>query len=124
MTLHLRPGVRAFSVLAAAAVLIAFAGGTTGADALEQTSGQRRAATRASSDGDLPPLIDRELFFGNPEIATGTISPDGRYVAFRKPWSGTMNLWVKGVAEPFTLAKRLTAETRRQGRLFRSRSRG
>jgi dipeptidyl aminopeptidase/acylaminoacyl peptidase len=60
-----------------------------------------------------PPLIDRELFFGNPEIATGTISPDGQFIAFRKPWNGTMNIWVKKVEEPFEQAKRLTADTRR-----------
>ena len=112
MTLQMRSSVGAFSVHAVAAVLIAFAA-TTGADALQQTSGQPQAATRSSSDGGLPPLIDRELFFGNPEISTGTISPDGRFIAFRKPWNETMNIWVKGVAEPFAQAKRLTAETRR-----------
>ena len=86
--------------------------GAAGAGPLQQTSGQPRATTSASEAG-LPPLIDRELFFGNPEISTGTISPDGRYIAFRKPWNETMNIWVKGVAEPFAQAKRLTAETRR-----------
>ena len=76
--------------------------------------GQTPAPARTSAiDAGLPPLIDRELFFGNPEIATGTISPDGRHIAFRKPWNGTMNLWVKGVSEPFTAAKRITAETKR-----------
>jgi hypothetical protein len=30
----------------------------------------------------LPPLIDRELLFGNPEIAGAQISPDGKYLAF------------------------------------------
>ena len=113
MTLQVPSGVRACSVHATAAVLIAFAAATAGAHALQQTGNQPRAATRSSSDGGLPPLIDRELFFGNPEISTGTISPDGRYIAFRKPWNGTMNIWVKGVAEPFAQAKRLTAETRR-----------
>ena len=68
---------------------------------MQQTSGQPRAATTSSSDAGLPPLIDRELFFGNPEIAAGTISPDGQYIAFLKPWNGTRNIWVKGVAEPF-----------------------
>ena len=37
----------------------------------------------------LPPLIDRELMFGNPEIAGAQISPDGKYLAFVKPWNGT-----------------------------------
>ncbi len=61
----------------------------------------------------LPPLIDRELFFGNPEIASATLSPDGRFIAFRKPWEGTMNIWVKKMEEPFDQARRITAETRR-----------
>jgi dipeptidyl aminopeptidase/acylaminoacyl peptidase len=94
-----------------AALIALVAVGSAGVDAIQQTSGQPRAAT-ATSDG-LPPLIDRELFFGNPEIATGTISPDGKFIAFRKPWNGTMNVWVKGAAEPFTAAKRITADTKR-----------
>ena len=32
--------------------------------------------------GQQPALIDRELFFGNPEIAGAQISPDGKYIAF------------------------------------------
>ena len=59
------------------------------------------------------PLIDRQLFFGNPEISSATLSPDGRYIAFRKPWNGTLNVWVKKAEEPFDNAKRITAETRR-----------
>jgi hypothetical protein len=43
----------------------------------------------------LPPLIDRELFFGNPEILSAQLSPDGRYIAFLKPWKDTRNIWVK-----------------------------
>jgi dipeptidyl aminopeptidase/acylaminoacyl peptidase len=68
--------------------------------------------------GTLPPIIDRELFFGNPEIATGTISPDGNYIAFRKPWNGTMNVWVKKAEEPFDRAKRVTADARRPIQAF------
>jgi len=36
-----------------------------------------------------PPILDRELFFGNPEIAAAQISPDGKYIAFLKPWKET-----------------------------------
>jgi hypothetical protein len=61
----------------------------------------------------LPPLIDRELFFGNPEISSATLSPDGRYVAFRKPWNGTLNIWVKRADEPYEQARRITAEEAR-----------
>ena len=103
---------------AAAAALVAFVTGTAFAAAANagQAAPPRQTAAPARTsaiDANLPPLIDRELFFGNPEIATGTISPDGRHIAFRKPWNGTMNIWVKGVAEPFAAAKRITAETKR-----------
>ena len=75
-------------------------------------SGAAWAQQKPSTAG-LPPLIDRELFFGNPEIAGATLSPDGKYIAFRKPWNGTMNIWVKKAEEPFDRATRVTAETRR-----------
>jgi len=61
----------------------------------------------------LPPLIDREILFGNPEIAGAQISPDGKYLAFLKPWKDTRNVWVKEREEPFSAARLLTAETKR-----------
>jgi dipeptidyl aminopeptidase/acylaminoacyl peptidase len=60
-----------------------------------------------------PPLIDRELFFGDPEIAGAQISPDGAFIAFIKPFKGTRNVWVKKTAEPFSSAKPITADTKR-----------
>src|SRR3954467_13218606 len=60
-----------------------------------------------------PPLIDRELFFGDPEIAGAQISPDGAYIAFIKPLKGTRNVWVKKTGEPFANAKPITADTKR-----------
>ena len=60
-----------------------------------------------------PPLIDRELFFGDPEIAGAQISPDGAFIAFIKPHKGVRNVWVKKTAEPFSAAKPVTADTKR-----------
>jgi dipeptidyl aminopeptidase/acylaminoacyl peptidase len=60
-----------------------------------------------------PPLLDRELFFGNPEIAGAQISPDGKFIAFLKPYKDTRNVWVKRVEEPFSAAKLITSDTRR-----------
>lgn len=40
----------------------------------------------------LPPLIDRQLFFGDPEISGAQLSPDGRFIAFIKPFNGTSTL--------------------------------
>ena len=60
-----------------------------------------------------PPLIDRELFFGDPEISGAQISPDGKFIAFVKPFKGTRNVWVKRTEEPFDAAKPVTADKTR-----------
>jgi len=72
-----------------------------------QTNGKKAAPV------GLPPLIDRELIFGNPEIVNAVLSPDGKYLAFQKPWHDTRNIYVKGVDEPFSAARLLTTETKR-----------
>jgi dipeptidyl aminopeptidase/acylaminoacyl peptidase len=60
-----------------------------------------------------PPVIDRELFFGNPEIAGAQLSPDGQLLAFIKPYKDTRNVWVKKLNEPFSAAKLVTDDTKR-----------
>jgi dipeptidyl aminopeptidase/acylaminoacyl peptidase len=70
------------------------------------------AAAQSARD-QLPPLIDRELIFGDPEIAGAQLSPDGRHLAFLKPYNGTRNIWVKLAEEPFEHAKPITADTKR-----------
>ncbi|MGI9067899.1 MAG: S9 family peptidase [Pyrinomonadaceae bacterium] len=63
--------------------------------------------------GSLPPLIDRQEFFGDPEIAAAQISPDGQFIAFIKPYKGTRNIWVKRADQPFSSAKPITNDTKR-----------
>ena len=65
-----------------------------------------------------PPLIDRDLFFGDPEISGAQISPDGGYIAFIKPFKGTRNIWIKKTTEPFSSAKPITADTARPIRAY------
>ncbi len=60
-----------------------------------------------------PPIIDRELFFGDPEIAGAQISPDGAFISFVKPFKGVRNVWVKKTGEPFSSAKPVTADMKR-----------
>jgi dipeptidyl aminopeptidase/acylaminoacyl peptidase len=60
-----------------------------------------------------PALVDRELFFGNPEYAAAQLSPDGKFISFIKPLGDVRNVWVKGVNEPFEKARPLTAEKKR-----------
>lgn len=71
------------------------------------------AGAPAAAQNNQPPLIDREIFFGNPEIAGARLSPDGKFIAFRRPFQGTMNIWLKGADEPFERARVLTNETAR-----------
>ncbi|MGH9957177.1 MAG: S9 family peptidase, partial [Pyrinomonadaceae bacterium] len=71
------------------------------------------SAASVSAQSGLPPLIDRELFFGDPEIANAQISPDGKFIAFVKPFKGTRNVWVKKTEAPFDSAKPVTADTTR-----------
>jgi dipeptidyl aminopeptidase/acylaminoacyl peptidase len=71
------------------------------------------AGAQSANEPGLPPLIDRELIFGNPEIAGAQISPDGKYIAFLKPWKDTRNIYVKSIDEPFSAARLLTTETKR-----------
>jgi dipeptidyl aminopeptidase/acylaminoacyl peptidase len=61
----------------------------------------------------LPPIVDRELYFGDPDIAGARLSPDGKFIAFLKPFKGTRNIWVKTAAEPFEKARPITADTKR-----------
>src|SRR6516225_3908199 len=71
------------------------------------------AAAMTDKTGGLLPLMDRDVIFGNPEIAGAQISPDGHYVAFLKPWKDTRNIYVKTVDEPFSAARLLTTEAKR-----------
>ncbi len=66
-----------------------------------------------AQESSLPPLIDREIFFDNPEIAMGRLSPDGQFISFIKPHKGTLNIWVKKINEPFEAALPITADTTR-----------
>ncbi|MEM9834872.1 MAG: S9 family peptidase [Bacteroidota bacterium] len=61
----------------------------------------------------LPDLIDREVFFGDPEVTGAQLSPDGKYMSFIKPHLGTRNVWVKERSAPFDAARPLTDNTDR-----------
>jgi dipeptidyl aminopeptidase/acylaminoacyl peptidase len=76
------------------------------------------AAMGVVSFAQMPPLIDREVFFGNPEYAGAQISPDGKYISFIKPLSGTLNVFVKGIDEPFESARPMTNDQKRPVRQY------
>lgn len=60
-----------------------------------------------------PPIIDRELFFGDPEISGAQLSPDGKYLTFLKQFNKVRNIWIKKLDEPFENARPITADTKR-----------
>jgi dipeptidyl aminopeptidase/acylaminoacyl peptidase len=60
-----------------------------------------------------PPVIDREVFFDDPEISGAQLSPDGKYIAFMKPWNKTRNIWVQRTGDAFDAARLITADTKR-----------
>ena len=68
------------------------------------------------------PIIDREIFFGNPEISGGQISPDGQFISFIKPLNGVRNIWIKKRDDDFESAIPITEDkTRPIGGYFWSR---
>src|SRR5437588_10927323 len=75
-------------------------------------------AVCAGLQAALPPLIDRDLFFGEVQISGAQISPDGKYISFLKPYKGTRNIWLKKAGEPFSAAKPMTNETKRPIRAY------
>jgi dipeptidyl aminopeptidase/acylaminoacyl peptidase len=63
------------------------------------------------------PLIAREKFFGNPTMAAGRLSPDGRWLSWIAPRDGVLNVFVAPAADP-KAARALTAETKRPIRQY------
>ncbi len=46
---------------------------------------------------NLPPLIPREILFGNPAKESPRISPDGKRLAYLAPVDGVLNVWVGAI---------------------------
>jgi dipeptidyl aminopeptidase/acylaminoacyl peptidase len=63
-----------------------------------------------ASSEELPPLIDRALFFDDPAVSGGEISPDGTQIAFLRQHEGVRNIWVKGIDQSFDQARPVTAD--------------
>lgn len=74
----------------------------------EDESVSQTEAQDGEETAGLPPLIDRDVFFGDPEISGGQLSPDGEWVSFIQPLDGVRNIWVKRSGESFEDARPLT----------------
>ena len=81
--------------------------------ALVVMTGAAGAAIDKDYLAKLPPIIDRNVLFGDPQIAAGQISPDGTHISFLKQYKNILNIWVKGVSDPFDAARPMTADTTR-----------
>src|SRR4029079_1092591 len=51
------------------------------------------------AEAGLPPLIPRQILFGNPEKAAPEISPDGKHLAYLAPDQGVLNVWVRTIGQ-------------------------
>ena len=67
---------------------------------------------------DLPPLVPREVIFGNPERVQPRISPDGTRLAYIAPRDGVLNVWVGEVGAPEEGFRAVTDDTDRGIQLF------
>ncbi|MFR9729061.1 alpha/beta fold hydrolase [Saccharopolyspora sp. MS10] len=66
----------------------------------------------------LPRLMSVEEFFGDPQQAGASISPDGTRIAYLAPWKNRLNVWVRGV-EDGSEARCVTADETRSVTSFR-----
>ncbi len=57
-------------------------------------------------------LVNRKIYFGNPDRAQLRLSPDGRSIAFLAPREGVMNVWV-APADDFSAARPVTSDAHR-----------
>lgn len=48
----------------------------------------------ATAERRLPPLVPREVLFGNPDKVTPELSPDGTRIGYIAPDEGVLNVWV------------------------------
>jgi len=64
-----------------------------------------------------PPLIPRQVLFGNPERTGGQISPDGRWLGYVAPEDGVLNVFVAPREHP-DQAKVVTHDRKRGVRSF------
>jgi len=54
----------------------------------------------SQSFADLPPLIKREILFGNPERASPRLSPDGKYLTYLAPDTNkVLQVWIRTIGK-------------------------
>ena len=69
------------------------------------------AVPSVSAFAAVPPILPMEDFFKNPNSAAFSISPDGKWLAFSRPWQHRMNVYVREISTGNE--KRITSATER-----------
>lgn len=73
--------------------------------------------TTAMTKTELPPLIPREILFGNPERSSPRISPDGKYIAYIAPdQNNVLQVWLRTMGQQDD--RQLTDDKKRGIRIF------
>lgn len=76
-----------------------------------------QSATLDRSATSLPPLIPREILFGNPERTSPRLSPDGKYLAYIAPdEKNVLQVWLRTVGQEDD--RQLTDDKKRGIRIF------
>lgn len=76
-----------------------------------------QSATVEQHAPTLPPLIPREILFGNPERTSPRLSPDGKYLAYIAPdGNNVLQVWLRIVGQEDD--RQLTADKKRGIRIF------
>lgn len=76
-----------------------------------------QSATIEQPATQLPPLIPREILFGNPERTSPRLSPDGKYLAYIAPdQNNVLQVWLRTVGQEDD--RQLTADKKRGIRIF------
>ncbi|MEB3281729.1 MAG: S9 family peptidase [Lyngbya sp.] len=74
-------------------------------------------ATPQQIETQLPPLISRDILFGNPERTSPSLSPDGQYLAYIAPDdNNVLQVWLRTVGQEDD--RQLTADKKRGIRAF------
>lgn len=86
--------------------------GPAGAQA-QQTDSLQAApdTTAAPEEAAADTLLDASLFFRTPRHGDARLSPDGRFIAFRKRHGDIMNVWVMRTQDPVADAQPVTTDT-------------
>lgn len=72
---------------------------------------------KAATASEQPPLIPRDVLFGNPDRASVQLSPDGEQISFLAPKNGVLNVWVGPALDP-DKAKPVTDDKKRGIRTY------